>query len=513
MKKNKFLTLLFLPFLLNSCSSQSGFYDNYENQILDASDNYRTFYEIFPSSYYDSNNDGNGDLNGITEKLDYIKTMGFDGIWLTPIHESPTYHGYDVTDYYSINPKLGTIEDYKNLLNECHERGIKVILDLVINHTALNNEWFIKGVEAFKNGSDSKYKNYYNFSLTQDTSHNYYYNGVYYEAGFGSTMPDLNLDSEDVKSEIKDIIKYYIFDLGVDGFRLDAVPWYFKGDEAKNIEFLSWLNNVTKSYNENAYIVAEAWESAGTITRYYESGVDSFFAYNSNPLGNDIISYIIRNNGENYTEKMSYLIEQAGNHIPAPFITNHDNPRAANILQGTKKDDYLKFGQGLMQMMTGSTFTYYGDEIGMIAANPPDENVRTAMLWGEEEGECDNPANTSELKNTYGTVKDQMDNENSILYYYRNANRIRNKYPSIRKGTVEVVDNSNKEIVFIKKTFEEDACYIIINFGDIKNTIDLSELNLDKINYEALLVDNNEQIKLSNQQLTLPHHAIVVVDC
>lgn len=511
--KKKFLATLLLPLTLISCSTNNySFYDEYEYTPLDESDNYRTFYEIFPSSYYDSNGDGNGDLQGIIQKLDYIDNMGFNGIWLTPIHESPSYHGYDVNDYYSINPKLGTMDDYRELVEECHKRDIKIILDLVLNHTSPQHEWFQKGVQAFKEGNGGEYSDYYNFSLTQDLIHNFKYDGVWYESGFGGgSMPDLNLDSENVRREIEDIIKFYIDDVGIDGFRLDAVPWYFKGDEEKNIETLSWINKVTKSYNENAYIVAEAWEGAGTITRYYESGIDSFFAYNSNPLGVEISRYMVRNDANSYVTKMEFLIEQAGEYIPAPFITNHDNPRSCNVVQGRKDESKAKFGQGIMQMMSGATFTYYGDEIGMMAANPPDENVRTAMLWGEEEGMCNNPSGTTQTEIVYPTVAEQMEDENSILVYYRNANRIRDKYPAIRKGSIEIIDNSNKEVCFIKKDDGQNSCYLLINFGLENNQVDLSKLNLDEIKYDSLLTNNEEEVTLTNRIMTLPKYAIVVI--
>lgn len=507
--KKTFLILALLPLLASSCSNSN----SYEFTKLEEDDNYRTFYEIFPGTYYDSDGDGYGDLNGIIQKLDYIESLGFNGIWLTPIHNSPSYHGYDVNDYYSINPKLGTMNDYKNLVNECHKRDIKIILDLVINHTSTENEWFVKGIEAFKTGKKERYYDYYNFSLEETTVNTSYKNGVYYESGFGGgSMPDLNLDSENVKKEIESIIKYYLVDIGIDGFRLDAVPWYFKGNENKNIEFLSWLANVSKSYNQNAYLVAEAWESYPIISNYYVSGIDSFFAYDTDPLGVKLVSSIVTNNGNTYTSRMLNLIEQAGNYIPAPFITNHDNPRAANILQGRKTPEKLKFGQGIMQMMTGATFTYYGDEIGMIGANPPDENVRTAMFWGEEEGTCDNPAGATEDEHIYPSVKDQLNDNNSILNYYKKANYIRNKYEAIRKGKAEKIDAGDSSLQVIKKTNSGEIVYLIINFDLVDKEYDLSSLGLSDYEYESLLVDVNEQkIELNGDKIKLPSYGIVAI--
>ena len=208
--------LLITLFSLVSCNNKDNLFDT----KLAKEDKYRTYYEIFPRSYADSNSDYIGDLKGIENKLDYISNMGFNGIWLTPINETTTYHGYDVVDYYKINPQFGDIDDLKSLVNKAHQKDINIIIDLVINHSSNKNKWFLDGVNAFKNGDKSnKYSEYYNFSMTKDDIHNYGYGGVYYEANFGSDMPDLNLDSEFVKEEIKNIVKSH-FDIGIDGLRL-----------------------------------------------------------------------------------------------------------------------------------------------------------------------------------------------------------------------------------------------------------------------------------------------------
>lgn len=492
--------------MITSCGSLN---KELSNTKLRNDDNYRNYYQIFPISYCDSNGDGYGDLNGITNKLDYIQDLGYNGIWLTPIHETNSYHGYDVIDYKSINPCLGTMDDYKNLINECHKRSIKIILDLVLNHSSRNNEWFIKGSEEFKSGKKEKYYDYYNFSLKYDDYHTKYYNGVYYEALFDDMMPDLNLDNPDVRNEIKDIIKFYL-DMGVDGFRLDACTHFYSGSQDKNIEFLSFVNNETKKINKNAYIVGEAWTSAGEITNLYKSGVDSFFAYNSNPLGTNLMSYIVTNDAGSYNEKVKFLISQAGQNIPAPFITNHDNPRAANMLQGTKKNDNLKFGYGIMAMMSGTIFNYYGDEIGMVGKNPPDQNVRTAMLRGDKNIETINPPGTTETKNVYGTVADQLEDKSSLLNYFKKTNLIRNKFDSIRKGNVEIIETQDEYVSCLKKTFGEETTYVLSNFGDLETKINLNDISFKKYDFVSLEVEG-AKVSIENEVITLPHHSIAVI--
>ena len=200
---------------------------------------YRNFYEIFTSSFADSNHDGEGDLNGVTQHLDYLNTgksnsttdLKVQGLWMTPIFASPSYHGYDVTNYEEINPKFGTMADFENLIAQAKKRGIAVILDMPFNHTATDNIWFQKALSG-----DKKYVDYYNWSDTAEEGYSLASNGKYYESEFDKSMPDLNLANPEVKKEIAKITKLWL-DKGVSGFRLDAVGFYFSNDDKKTTAF------------------------------------------------------------------------------------------------------------------------------------------------------------------------------------------------------------------------------------------------------------------------------------
>ena len=510
--------IIFLTFLLSLAGCQQNY--SIEMAKVPLGDKYRTFYEIFPGSYCDSDGNKIGDLNGITSKLDYLQDIGFNGIWLTPIFTSNSYHKYDVINYKEVDPSFGDMDDLKNLIDEAHSRDIAIILDLVVNHTSNQNQWFRTGIKNFKKGG-GEYSDYYNFSLaqtsicnTKDAS-----TGVYYEAKFNYDMPDLNLDSENVRNDIKDIMKYYL-DLGIDGFRLDAVTSFYTGDVEKNAEFLKWINDTGKAINPNCYFVGEAWTGEGEIQRYYESGIDSFFAYDPDPLGKKLNSYIVRSFGDSYFDKMKSLESIVGETgIAAPFITNHDNARAANILASLKDDDTIKFGHGLMQMMSGTTFTYYGDEIGMTGYNPPDENVRTAMYWGDNGITCSNPSGTTKDEKIYGSVEDQLHDGNSILNYVRLANNLRNKYEAIRKGVAERLNenDNNRSFIAFKKSYENEEVYILMNFNKALNgtssnvTFDLNSLNLNEYNCESLVVDQSNKVTINNDIITLPGQSITVI--
>ncbi|HBS10205.1 MAG TPA: hypothetical protein DEA28_00470, partial [Firmicutes bacterium] len=290
----------------------------------------------------------------------------------------------------------------------------------------------------------------------------------------------------------------------------DATTWYYFGNTTKNTEFLKWLNDYTKSINPNAYIVGEAWTSGGEITQMYNSGIDSFFSYyNSECLGKEILYEIVNNNGKSFIKTNNYLINQANGHIPAPFITNHDNARAANLLQSKRTSKNTKFGQALLQLSTGSTFTYYGDEIGMLGVNPPDENVRTHMDFGEK-SDCLDPSGSTFTKSNYGSVKDQINDDNSILNYFKKINYIRNSSEAIRKGNFELLDFNDDYILSFRKIFNDEEKFIIINFNDNKINYDISKLNINTKNKITLCVDNKEKIRIDGNILSMPSKSIII---
>ena len=223
-------------------------------------DNYRVFYQIFVGSFSDSDGDGIGDLKGVLNRLDYLndgnvnsgKSLGIQGIWLSPVFVSPSYHKYDVVDYYQIDPQFGTEEDLKKLIDECHKRNIIVILDLAINHTSINHEWFKRFAEARKaeNKTDAFY-DYYTCVTdeTKDKGKTYYPipgTSYYYEGNFSGDMPELNFNNPEVRNEVLNIAKYYI-DLGIDGFRFDAAKYIYYADNDGSVDFWQWYISELKS--------------------------------------------------------------------------------------------------------------------------------------------------------------------------------------------------------------------------------------------------------------------------
>ena len=470
-----------------------------ELNIID--DNYRNWYEVFVHSFYDTDNDGIGDINGVTAKLDYIKEMGFNGIWLMPIHPSPTYHKYDVTDYYAIDPDYGTLEDFENLVSEAHKRGIKVIIDLVVNHTSNNHPWFREACKYIvDNGTPGgKYGDFYRFNITTNGAYHSVPGSKYsYEGQFWSGMPDLNLDSEAVREEIKNIMKYWLEDYDVDGFRLDAVTSYYTGNLQGNIDFLSWLNTEAKKIKPDAYIVGEAWVTSDyTIDRYYESGCDSFFLFTGSQAGGSIAMAVKLSSGKSVGELFVDLQSTYGDAILAPFLGNHDTMRPGSFMPGA---DNVKMAAGVMSMMNGGVFVYYGEEIGMISkgGNNSDPAKRIAMKWEPKsiyEGCCYLPPENTPVDETsyyYPSVAEQMADESSILNYYKEAMELRNRFPSIARGKVTYYpEGQNNYICVITKGYQDEKITIVFNMDTFeqKVTLDKDTLGFSELVGELYATD------------------------
>ncbi len=524
MKKRLFCLLLALCLaltpVLSGCKTEDQPPESTGPALNLQDDNYRNWYEIFVYSFFDTNNDGIGDLNGVTAKLDYIQEMGFTGIWLMPIHPSPTYHKYDVNDYYAIDPDYGTLEDFDRLIEEAHKRGIKVIIDLVLNHSSSDNPWFKEATQyILDNGAPGgQYGDYYNFIQKNEGGYSQI-SGTpyYYESRFWSGMPDLNLDSEAVRTEIQAIMKYWLVDHHVDGFRLDAVTSYYTGRVDKNVEFLSWVNQEAKALKPDCYIVGEAWETSDyQINRYYESGIDSFFLFTGAQAGGTIPMAVKQQSGASVGKLMVTLQDTYTQGILAPFLGNHDTMRPGSFMPGQEN---VKMAGGVLAMMSGSVFVYYGEEIGMISKNGSnsDPAKRIAMKWSDKsvyEGWCYMPPEGTPVDASsylYPSVEAQQADPNSILNYYKQAMRLRNCFPSIARGTVEYFPQDSSYICVIRKTWQDEQVGIVMNLYSFDKTLtlDTETLGITKLAGQ-LLNDTTLPIQYQDGQVTLPPYSIAI---
>ncbi|MBQ3079703.1 MAG: hypothetical protein IJC48_06885 [Clostridia bacterium] len=475
---------------------------------------YANWYEIFVSSYRDSDGDGIGDLRGVIDSLDYIEDMGYTGIWLMPVMPSPSYHKYDVTDYKNIAPEYGTLEDMKALVNACHERNIRIIIDMPVNHTSTRHPWFLSAAEALqRRNTESPYIEYYNFTEKEGMNKvKVSGTGWYYEEQFaGGNMPDLNLENEKVLQEIEDIFRFWLTDIDADGFRFDAVTSYFTNNTQKNTALLKKLKDMAERIKPGSYIVAEAWTSLTDISAYYESGIDSFFLFPASQAEGYIARTIrARSPGSTYVKYLEQVYEAIPNGIIAPFIGNHDTGRAVGSLQARSSPERAKFAEALVNLMGGATFTYYGEEIGMVGSGE-DPNKRLAMYWNDEDMTLQPPGVTS-IEYAYPSVDEQIRDENSLLNYCKRLNHIKIAVPSIARGKTEILDSGSSHAV-LKRVWEEETSVIVINLS-AKNALEY-ELNTKHLSlYDVLSASGGEsycEVSENGASLSLAPYTFAVL--
>ena len=351
--------------------------------------NGRTWYEVFVRSFADGNGDGIGDLRGLTAKLDYLNDgnpatatdLGITGIWLMPVFDSPSYHGYDVIDYRKIEKDYGTNADFATFLAAAHKRGIKVILDLVLNHTSDLIPWFVAAAKK-----DPTFADWYVWSATdpgylgpQAQTVWHPLGGRYYYGVFSGSMPDLNLTSPAVTAEIRDIVGGWL-NTGVDGFRLDAIPYLIEDGKKQmstpqTLAWLAGLQATIKADAPGAMTIGEVWASSSVAARYVPASVDMTFNFD---LASATVAAI-------QTGQPSPLVSAIGETVTAwpanqegTFLTNHDQERVMTTLGGHV--DEARLAALLLMTEPGVPFIYYGEELG-LAGSKPDPQIRTPMPW------------------------------------------------------------------------------------------------------------------------------------
>ena len=439
--KRIFVLLLSLALLCGCCAAGEG---------LDAENNHRVFYEIFVGSFSDSDGDGTGDLRGIINRMDYLndgdpasgKSLGIEGIWLTPIFLSPSYHKYDVSDYYRIDPAFGTLDDLKELAALCHERDVKLILDLPLNHTGAQNSWFRYFRNTHLNGNSSNiYYDFYTWLNPDDPVpsgrrfRRLYQPDLLVEANFSDDMPELNFDSPYVRQAVLNVAAYWM-EQGVDGFRFDAAKYPYFGDHSTNADFWAWYMAELKKINPDVYTVAEVWDGDGIISRYL--GAFNCFHFSTSQADGVIAETAKGGDVNKYAQALQSYLQSIHAVNPdamnIPFIANHDTDRASGYL--TVASGRMQAAAALYILTPGSPFIYYGEEIGLRGSRGganTDANRRLAMLWGDGDTVKDPEGSTYDKQTPY-SVKDLENMSGSVLQYYRKLMAIRKANPEIARG-------------------------------------------------------------------------------
>ncbi len=454
-------------------------------------DNYRTFYQVFVGSFSDSNGDTIGDLRGVINRFDYLndgninsgKSLGVQGIWLSPIFASPSYHKYDAISYYDIDSKFGDMDDLRELAELCEARNVKLILDLAINHTSSRHEWFLQFKQArMERDNTNPYYDFYTCVTNDEKVSGRTYQKIdgvdaWYECNFSGDMPELNFDNPTVREEMLKVAKYYM-ELGVDGFRFDAIKYIYFGDTAKSVEFWEWyMGELQKDYPD-IYCVGECWSGESEILDYY-SAMNCFNFAMSQAEGIAATAAKGRSSISTFTNYIgSYqkkVLENNPNGMSMSFLSNHDMDRIAGTFV---TENYMRMAANLYLLSPGSPTIYYGEEIGMRGSRGSantDANRRLAMLWGDGDT-VGNPIGStySPSKQISTTVADQLEDPNSLYNYYCKLLAIRHKHEAIARGTYDSITCGEKNLGGFLITHGEQKLGLFHNTSTEELSVDLA---------------------------------------
>lgn len=501
-----------------------------------------TYYEIFVRAFCDSDGDGIGDFNGLASKMDYLQDLGITGIWLMPVTESGSYHGYDTVDYYDVEQDYGTMEDFENMLDAAHEHGIQVIMDLVVNHSSRNNPWFL---DAITNPETSPYRDYYKIEKSTDYDEDKDNNatddahsgnkrlwqksnlapGYRYLGLFGGGMPDLNYDNPAVHDEMIRAGQFWL-EKGVDGFRLDAARHIY-GDYLdtmytpeiadKNAAWWKDFRTGMEEVNPDVFLVGEVWEqNTDRMVPFVQDGaLESTFDFS---LASELLDTAKNETNGGFVSELCETFDKFGfasngKFIDCTFLTNHDQNRTMSVMEGNK--DHAKVAASLYLTLPGNPFIYYGEEVGLEGMKP-DQNIREPMPWYESN---EGPGLTDWLegKNKYSlggetSVEAQEDDPASILSHYKELLRWRKEIPALGDGDVAEYDLGNESVASYIRMTNNSSVLVATNLTGEAVTVTVKADNtygsFGKL-VKQLQVDTIS--KLENGILTIAPYSTVVL--
>jgi oligo-1,6-glucosidase len=528
-------------------------------------------YQIYPRSFYDSNNDGIGDIKGIILKLDYLKLLGIDIIWISPHFDSPNDdNGYDIRNYKKVMEEFGTMEDFDLLLNEIHIRKMKLIIDLVVNHSSDEHNWFIES----KSSKDNKYRDYYIWKAGDKNSppNNWtsFFGGSawekdpisndYYLHYFSKKQPDLNWENNKVREEVYDVMKFWL-DKGIDGFRMDVIPFISKDQDFNNLskkellnpekvyasgprlhEFLKEMNSKVLSKYDILSIGEAFGISEDTMIQLSderEEELDLVFLFDIIRIGRE---NWIQNKWNLAQLKKLFNTQSSVDefHWPTVFLNNHDNPRSVSKY-GNDKDYRIKSAK-LLAMLTltqrGTPILYQGEEIGMTNYNFSEltqfddlevlgnlskaissgiskkeyilhlnktsrDHSRTTMQWSSgTKGGFSNGNNNWFLSNPNHdriNVENDLNNEDSIFHFYRKLLQIRKQSKDLIYGHYFDLDPNHQNIFIYQRVGLKTTYLIILNMSD-----SLINYNFNNLTEYSLEFSNlNTRPRISSNQIEL----------
>jgi alpha-amylase len=451
----------------------------------------RVFYEVFVRSFADSDGDGIGDLRGLTQRLDYLNDgdpattddLGVTALWLMPVAESPSYHGYDVVDYRAVEADYGTADDFKALVAAADERGIAVVVDFVVNHSSRDHPWF---QEARTRGS--QHEDWYVWAderpavARSDGGRVWHPDGDrFYYGYFWEGMPDLNLENPEVTAELASIGEFWLDEMGVAGFRIDAARHLIEdGRQLENTDAtFDWLADFRgrlKTAKPEALVLGEVWDASSMSSRYVQDGaLDLTFDF-----GLASATFLSLRSGDAGSLRASQR-EVAELYPPgglATFLTNHDQNRIMSELDGDV--DAARAAATILLTGAGTPFIYYGEELG-LTGRKPDERIRTPMRWDTSEPAAgfsaaapwqplgDDPPGTD--------VASEAADPASLLSAYRSLVGLRTAHRALAIGEQIPVDADAPSVVAYLRHLPGQTLLVVANLAD--EAIDAPTLSLD----------------------------------
>jgi glycosidase len=443
------------------------------------------FYEVFVRSYADSNGDGIGDFRGLQQKLDVLNDgdsatrtdLGVDGLWLMPIFASPSYHGYDVVDYRAVNPDYGTLADFDALIAAAHARGIRVVLDFVLNHSSSEHPYFLdakSGENAVHRrrylfrGDDPGWKQPFGSNPVWHRTGNEYYYGV-----FWSGMPDWNLADPAVEIDLIDAMRFWLA-RGVDGFRIDAARHLFESatgdlsDQPQSHAFIKRARAALSAEYPEVLLIAEAWTSLAQVAPYYGDADEFHLAF-----GFDTAAAIKTSAGDGNRADLNQHVSRLrrtyrDSAFEAPFLANHDMQRVMAILRNDRAA--MRVAAAALIAMPGTPFVYYGEELGMIGGpTTKDEDKRTPMPWNGTAPGFGFTTGTSWYSAAEAAgvdVESQRNIEGSLWSLFRDLIALRHGQRALTHGDISqpALTGGGKGTAGILRSSENQKVLFIANF-------------------------------------------------
>ncbi len=488
------------------------------------------FYEIHTRAFFDGNDDGSGDLRGVTDKLDYLQWLGIDCIWILPLYPSPLRDGgYDIADFNNVHEDYGTVEDFRLLIEAAHQRGIRVIADLVMNHTSADHPWF----QSSRTDPDGPYGDWYVWSDTDepwqdariiflDTEPSNWtwdpVRGQYFWHRFFAHQPDLNYDNPEVQKAMLDVLRFWL-DLGIDGFRMDAIPYLYErdGTNGENLpethEYLRRVRREVDASYQDKVLLAEANQWPADVVEYFGDGDECHMCFHF-PVMPRMFMALRREDATPIYEILERTPAIPENCQWGLFLRNHDELTLEMVTDDERdymygeyaKDPRMKLNLGIrrrlaplldngrdeiqllhaiMFSLPGSPVLYYGDEIGMgdnIFLGDRD-GVRTPMQWTGDRNGGFSRADFAQLylptlmDPVFGyqavNVEAQLRTPTSLLRWIRRFISLRKQHPVFGLGTYEPLETSNQRIFAHVRQYGEDAVLCVHNVARSAQAVEL----------------------------------------